>query len=130
MVVHQRRFGKNFEPAIDFENYIGTFSRKPRAFLNLPYFPTLPALVHKYLKSCVYTDLKKILLILVPIIREGKISDVVAVLELSEIRSTDDFAIAYRALTENTLATESVTTPTTHMQLPNSPKLDPYTALL
>ncbi|GHU35374.1 hypothetical protein FACS1894105_03960 [Clostridia bacterium] len=60
----------------------------------------------------------------------GKIGNAATVLELSEIRSADDFVIAYRALTENTRATEFGTTPTTLMQLPYLPKLDPYIALL
>ncbi|GHV12148.1 hypothetical protein FACS1894219_04530 [Clostridia bacterium] len=111
MVVHQRRFGKNFEPVIDFGNYIVTLSRKSRTLLNSPYFPTLPEPVQKYLKSCVYADLKKILLTLVSIIREGIIGDAAAV-------SADDFAIAYRVLTENTNNSESVTTPTTPMKMP------------
>ncbi|GHV13148.1 integrase [Clostridia bacterium] len=129
VVVHQRRFGKNFEPAIDFENYIGTLSRKPRAFLNSPYFPTLPEPVQKHLKSCVYADLKKILLTLVPIIREGKIGDAAAVFELSAIRNADDFAAAYRALTEDPRLPESVTTPLTPVQKPYLPKLDQYKVL-
>ncbi|GHU37349.1 hypothetical protein FACS1894105_09320 [Clostridia bacterium] len=67
--------------------------------------------------------MKKILLTLIPIIREGKIDDAAAV-------SADDFTIAYRTLTENTSTSESVITPTTPIQLPYLPKLDPYTALL
>ncbi|GHU37586.1 hypothetical protein FACS1894105_09980 [Clostridia bacterium] len=65
----------------------------------------------------------KILLTLEPIIREGIIGDAAAVLELSEIRSADDFAAAYRALTEDTHATESVTTqqlPYNYHNYPNS----------
>ncbi|GHV14129.1 hypothetical protein FACS1894219_09820 [Clostridia bacterium] len=81
--------------------------------MNSPYFPTLSEQVQKHFKSCVYADLKIILLTLVPIIREGKIGDAVAVLELSGIRSVDDFTIAYRALTEDTCDFESVTTPIT-----------------
>ncbi|GHU35215.1 hypothetical protein FACS1894105_03440 [Clostridia bacterium] len=62
--------------------------------------------------------LKKFLLTLEPIIREGIIGDEAAVLELSEIRSADDFAIAYRALTDDTCDLESVITPITPMILP------------
>ncbi|GHV14248.1 hypothetical protein FACS1894219_10100 [Clostridia bacterium] len=51
-------------------------------------------------------------------------------MELFEIRSVDDFTIAYRVLTEDTHATESAITPTTPMQLLYLPILDPYTALL
>ncbi|GHV10968.1 hypothetical protein FACS1894219_01340 [Clostridia bacterium] len=98
--------------------------------MNSLYFPTLLESVQKYLKSCVYADLKKILLTLVPIIREGKIGDAAVVFELSAIRNADDFAIAYRTLIEDTRDFESVITPTTPIQLPNLPNLDPHTALL
>lgn len=70
------------------------------------------------------------LLALVPIIREGKIGDAAAVLELSTIRSTDDFTAAYRALTEDPQALPTVTTPLTPIQQPYLPKLDQYSALL
>ena len=70
------------------------------------------------------------LLALVPIIREGKIGDAAAVLELAAIRCADDFTAAYRALTEDTRPLPSVTTPRTPVQQPYLPKLDPYSALL
>jgi hypothetical protein len=130
IVVHKRKYGHHIEPTIDFENYIGALSRKPRAFLNSPYFPTLPQPVQTHLKNCGYADLKQMLLTLVPIIRDGKIGDAATVLELSEIRSADDFAIAYRALTEDPRALPSVTTPLTPAQQPYLPKLDLYSALL
>jgi transposase len=130
VVVHERKYGRDFEPTIDFENYIGALSRKPRAFLSSPYFLTLPESLQKHLKACPYSDLKKMLLTLVPIIRGGMIGDAAAVLELSEIRTTDDFITAYRALTEDPSTLPSVTTPLTPAQQPYLPKLDPYTALL
>jgi transposase len=116
VAVHKRLYGRQTEPAIEFENYIGALSRKPRAFLNSPYFLTMPEPVQKHLKNCQYSDLKKMLLALVPIIRDGKIGDASAVLELSTIRSADDFAAAYRALTEDPSALPSVTTPQTPVQ--------------
>ena len=70
------------------------------------------------------------LLTLVPIIREGKIGDAAAVLEISTIRNTDDFTAAYRALTEDLTAPPSVTTPMTPAQQPYLPKLEQYSALL
>jgi hypothetical protein len=70
------------------------------------------------------------LLTLVPIIREGKIGDAAVVLELSAIRNADDFAVAYRALTEDPRALPSVTTPTTPAQQPYLPRLDSYSVLL
>ena len=130
VVTHKRKYGHQVEPTIDFENYIGTLSRKPRAFLNSPYFLTLPEPVQTHLRSCPYADLKKMLLTLVPIIREGKIGDAAAVLELATIRTTDDFASAYRALTEDPTALPTVTTPLTPVQTPYLPKLDRYSALL
>jgi len=130
IAVHARVYRHAIQPTIDFENYIGSLSRKPRAFLNSPYFLTLPETVQKHLKNCTYADLKKTLLVLVPIIRDGKIGDAASVLELSEIRSADDFAAAYRALTEDPRALPAVTTPSTPLQQPYLPKLDPYTALL
>jgi len=130
IAVHERKYGHTLEPTINFENYIGALSRKPRAFLNSPYFLTLPEKVQAFLKNCQYADLKKMLLTLVPIIREGKIGDAAVVLELSTIRSTDDFVTAYRALTEDTMDLPSVTTPMTPTQRPYMPKLDPYSALL
>ena len=129
VAVHERKYGHTFEPTIDFENYIGALSRKPRAFLSSPYFPTLPGSVQAYLKGCSYPELKKMLLALVPIIRAGRISDAAAVLELSDIRSAEDFAAAYRALTEDLSLPPSVTTPNTPMQQPYLPKLDKYSAL-
>ena len=130
VVTHKRKYGHQIEPSIEFKNYIGALSRKPRAFLNSPYFLTLPESVQTHLKSRPYADLKQMLLTLVPIIRDGKIGDAAVVLELSEIRSTDDFIIAYRALTEDPAALPSVTTPQTPVQQPYFPKLDLYSALL
>ena len=130
VAVHKRKYNHDIEPVIDFENYIGALSRKPRAFLNSPYFLTLPEPIQTHLKSCGYADLKQMLLTLVPIIREGKIGDAAVVLELSGVRSTDDFITAYRALTEDPSAIPSVTTSLTPAQQPYLPRLDPYTALL
>ena len=130
VATHKRKYGHSFEPTIDFENYIHTLSRKPRAFLNSPYFPTLPEPVQHHLKSCEYAELKKMLLTLVPIIRSGKIGEAAAVLELSQVRCTDDFAVAYRALTEDSSNLPSVTTPGTPAQQPYLPKLELYSALL
>jgi transposase len=130
VAVHKRKYGNHVEPAIDFENYIGALSRKPRAFLDSPYFLTLPQTVQDHLKNCSYADLKQMLLTLVPIIRDGKIGDAAAVLELSAIRSADDFAIAYRALTEDPSALPGAATPLVPAQQPYLPKLDEYAALL
>jgi hypothetical protein len=130
VAVHKRVYEHKIEPVIDFENYIGALSRKPRAFLNSPYFLTLPETVRNYLKNCGYRDLKQMLLNLEPIIREGRIDDAAAVLEFSTIRTADDFAASYRALTENPTFLPSVTTPSTPAQAPYLPKLDPYAALL
>jgi hypothetical protein len=129
VVVHQRRYQHDFEPLIDFDNYIGALSRKPRAFLNSPYFLTLSEPLQNHLKACSYGDLKQMLLTLVPIIREGRMADATAVLELSEIRTTDDFVTAYRALTEDPYSPPTVTTPLTPVQKPYLPKLDPHSAL-
>ena len=130
VAVHKRKYSADYEPTIDFENYIGALSRKPRAFLDSPYFLTLPGAIQNHLKNCQYADLKKMLLTLVPIIREGKIGDAAAVLELSKIRTSDDFTAAYRALTEDPSAQPSVITPLTPIQQPYLPKLDQYSALL
>jgi len=130
IVVHKRKYGHGIEPVIDFENYIGALSRKPRAFLNSPYFLTLPVAVQTHLKNCPYGDLKQMLLTLVPIIRDGKIGDAAVVLELSTIRNTDDFTIAYRALTEDPSSLPAVTTPLTPLQQPYLPRLDLYSALI
>jgi transposase len=129
VALHARKYGHQFEPTIDFENYISALSRKPRAFLNSPYFPTLPEAVQGHLKNCQYAELKKMLVTLVPIIREGKIGDAAAVLELQAIRTADDFTAAYRALTEDPRALPSVTTQFTPAQQPYLPKLDQYAAL-
>ena len=130
IAVHKRKYGHTIEPTIDFENYVGALSRKPRAFLNSPYFHTLPESLQIHLKNCSYPDLKQMLLTLVPIIREGKIGDAAAVLEIITIRNTDDFTAAYRALTEDLTAPPSVTTPMTPAQQPYLPKLEQYSALL
>jgi hypothetical protein len=130
VAVHKRKYTYEAEPVIDFENYVETLSRKPRAFLSSPYFITLPQSVQKHLTGCQYADLKKMLLALVPIIRDGRIGDAAAVLELSEIRTADDFAAAYRALTEDPRALPSVTTPMTPAQTPYLPKLDHYSVLM
>jgi len=130
IAVHKRKYTKETMPQIDFENYVSTLARKPRAFLNSPYFVTLPAPVQEHLKSRKYPELKKMLLTLVPIIREGRIGDASAVIELASIRTTDDFIAAYKALTEYPKQVESVTTALTPAQQPYLPKLDPYSALL
>ena len=130
ITTHTRKFGHAFEPVIDFENYIGALCRKPRAFLSSPFFATLPEVVQKYLHSCQYAELKSMLLTLAPIIRDGRIDDAAAVLQVSNIRSSDDFTAAYRALTEDTYTPQSVTTPTTPVQQPYLPKLDKYSALI
>ena len=130
IVTHERRYGREGLPLIDFENYIGELSRKPRAFLSSPYFVTLPEAVQKYLKNCTYSELKKMLLTLVPIIKDGKIGDVASVLELTTVRDTEEFKVAYRALTEDARPLESVTTPNTPQQQPYLPKLEPYSALM
>jgi hypothetical protein len=127
---HVRKYGREIEPIINFENYIGALSRKPRAFLSSPYFLTMPEAMQNHLKNCQYADLKKMLLELVPIIRNGKLGDASAVLELCTVRSTDDFTIAYKALTEGSSAQPCVTTPLTPVQQPYLPKLDPYSALI
>ena len=128
--VHERRYGRSIEPVIDFDNYIGALCRKPRAFMNSPYFVKLPTPVQDHLKSCKYPELKKMLLTLLPILKADKINDATAVLELSTIRNSDDFTAAYRALTESPDSPESVTIPSTPVQRPYLPKLDAYSALL
>jgi hypothetical protein len=130
IVTHERKYGREAQPLIDFENYIGELSRKPRAFLSSPYFPTLPESVQKYLKNCTYSELKKMLLTLVPIIKDGKIGDAASVLELTPVRDAEEFKVAYRALTEDTRPLETVTTPNTPQQQPYLPKLEPYSALM
>jgi hypothetical protein len=130
VVRHERKHGKSVLPEINFENYIGTLSRKPRAFLSSPYFQTLPVAMQEYLKSCTYPELKKMLLTLVPIIREGKMGDAVAVLELAAIRNTEDFTVAYKALTEDPRLPETVTTAMTPSQQPYLPRLEAYSALM
>ena len=130
IATHERKYGKESSPSIDFENYIGELSRKPRAFLSSPYFPTLPEAVQKHLKNCAYPELKKMLLALVPIIKDGKIGDAAAVLELAQIKDTEEFKVAFRALTEDTRPLDSVTTALTPEQPPYIPKLDPYRALM
>ena len=130
IAVHKRKYAPEIMPLIDFENYVGTLARKPRAFLSSPYFSTLPNTVQEHLKKCTYAELKKMLVTLVPIIREGKIGDAAAVFELAAIRTADDFITAYKALTEDFQQTETVTTESTPQQQPYLPKLEPYSALM
>jgi len=130
IVVHKRRYSNGFDPVINFDNYVGSLCRKPRAFLSSPYFLTLPESVQKYLKCCEYKELQKMLLVLLPIIKDGKIDDAAAVLQLSGIRSTDDFSVAYRALTEDPSSPKTVTTPSIPIQQPYLPKLNQYNALI
>jgi transposase len=130
VATHERRHSKELEPIINFENYIGALSKKPRAFLSSPYFLTLPEVVQNHLKSLGYADLKKMLLTLVPIIKDGKIGDAEAVLELVKVKNADDFSLAYRALTEDTRPLPRVTTPSVPVQTPYFPRLDSYSALL
>jgi hypothetical protein len=130
IAVHKRKYAPETAPLIDFENYVGTLAGKPRAFMSSPYFPTLPEVVQAHLKRCTYAELKKMLVTLVPIIREGKIGDAAAVIELTAIRNTDDFITAYKALTEDPRQAESVTTALTPPQQPYLPKLTPYGALM
>jgi hypothetical protein len=130
IATHERIYGRESQPVINFENYIGELSRKPRAFLSSPYFPTLPEAVQKYLKNCVYAELKKMLVTLVPIIKDGKIGDAAAVLELTAVRDTEEFKVAYRALTEDRRPLETVTTSQTPHQQPYLPTLEAYSALM
>ena len=130
VVRHERKYEQSALPEIDFENYIGTLSRKPRAFLSSPYFLTLPMPLQEYLKSCTYPELKKMLVTLVPIIREGKIGDAAAVLELAAVRNTDDFTAAFKALTEDPRQPETVITAMTPSQQPYLPRLEQYSALM
>jgi transposase len=130
IVTHERKYGRESSPTIDFENYIGELSRKPSAFLSSPYFPTLPQAVQEHLKKYTYAELKKMLVTLVPIIKDGKIGDAAAVLELTAIRDTEEFKMAYRALTDDTKPLPSVTTSLTPEQPPYLPKLDGYSALM
>jgi len=130
VATHARKYGRQSEPEMKFGPYISTLVRKPRAFLKSPYFKTMPETVQKHLLSLAYQDLRKTLLMLQPIIQEGKLGDAAAVLELSEIRNPDDFATAYRALTEDPCALPEVTTPKTPTQQPYLPKLASYSALL
>jgi len=127
---HKRKYAPEIIPVIDFENYVGTLARKPRAFLNSPYFTTMPASIQEYLKKCTYPELKKMLVTLVPIIRDDRIGDEAAVLELAAIRNTEDFITAYKALTEDPRQTETVVTASTPPQQPYLPKLDSYSALM
>ena len=130
VATHARKYGRQSEPEMKFTSYIPTLIRKPRAFLKSPYFLTLPETLQKHLENCAYRDLRKMLLMLLPIIETGKIGDAAAVLELSEIRNPDDFAAAYRALTEDPRALPEVTTPLTPAQQPYLPKLTSYSALI
>jgi transposase len=130
IAVHKRKYAPEIMPLIDFENYVGTLARKPRAFLSSPYFSTLPGVVQEHLKNCTYAQLKKMLLTLAPIIREGKIGDAAAVLELAAIRTTDDFITAYKALTEDPRQAEPVTMQSTPRPAPYLPKPEPYSALM
>jgi hypothetical protein len=127
---HKRKHKRAKEPIIAFENYVSELIRKPRAFIASPYFSTLPEAVQKHLKSLTYPELKKTLLFMLPIFEEDKIGDAAAVLELSTIRDADEFAAAYRALTEDPRALPTVTTPTTPAQKPYIPKFDQYGALM
>ena len=131
VTTHRRRHSKELEPIIDFENYIEALTKKPRSFLNSPYFLTLPDKIQNFLKSCKFEDLKKMLLLLVPIIKGGKIDAAEAVFDLVKtIRTVDDFDVAYRSLTEKNPAQPSVTTPMTPPQTPYLPNLNGYSQLL
>ena len=127
---HAKKYGRQSEPEMKFEPYIPTLVRKPRAFLKSPYFKTLPETLQNHLLSLAYQDLRKTLLMLQPIIQDNKVGDAAAVLELSEIRNPDDFAAAYRALTEDPRALPEVTTPLTPAQQPYLPKLASYSVLI
>ena len=87
-------------------------------------------MIQKHLNSLTYPELKKTLLVMLPIFEEDKLGDAAAVLELSTIRDADEFAAVYRALTEDPRVPPSVTTPSTPVQQPYLPKLDQYSALL
>ena len=130
IVTHVRRFGRETQPVIVFENYVSALCRKPRAFLSSPFFPTLPQNIQDHLKACNYADLKKMLLTLLPIIKDDKLGDAEAVLDLLKIKTADEFSAAYRALTEDTRPLPTVTTATTPTQIPYLPKLDEYRALM
>ena len=127
---HTRKYGRQSEPEFKFTPYISTLIRKPRAFLKSPYFKTLPEIVQNHLQNLAYQDLRKTLLLLEPMMQSDKLGDAAAVIELSELRNPDDFAAAYRALTEDPRALPEVTTPTTPTQQPYCPNLAPYNVLM
>ena len=128
VVGHERVQNPQSDPVIDYGNYIVALSRKPRAFLASPYFSTLPGTVQRFLKILEYGELKKMLKILTPIIQNGKINDAAAVLELTEIRDSEEFNTAFRALSED-MPQPAVITPTTPVQTEYKPNFGEYSAL-
>jgi hypothetical protein len=108
---HVRRHQQEKTPTIDYASYLPSLIRKPRAFLNSPYFLTIPQVLQDYLQNCSYADLKKMLVEPLPIMQAGRLGDAAAVIELSSIRSADDFSAAFRALTEEPGGLPEVITP-------------------
>jgi hypothetical protein len=129
IATHRRLSERRSEPCFDYENYISALSHKPRAFMNSPYFLTLPEPVQTFLNACDYAKQKQMIKALAPIIHDGKIDEAAAVLELADIRGSEDFLTAYRALSEAPRTPPPVTTPSTPPQPPYIPNLSAYSAL-
>jgi hypothetical protein len=58
IATRERLSERTAEPRIDWENYISALSQKPRAFMNSPYFLTLPESVQTFLNACDYAHKK------------------------------------------------------------------------
>jgi len=130
IAVHKRIYEKNVMPTIDMKKYFKLFSEKPRSFLTSPIYLKLPEIWRDYFKNISYDELKKMLKILTPIIEEDKLGDATAVLELSNIRNSDDFISSFNALTENMSKVPEVITDTTPAQTPYRQDLSKYNDLM
>ncbi|GHT57421.1 integrase [Bacteroidia bacterium] len=129
VATHRRLTERVSEPMIDFGGYIEALGHKPRAFMRSPYFLQLPEAVQGFLTACDHAKLKRMLKVLIPIIKDGKIDDAAAVLELTEIHDSEDFMTAYRALSEDPRTPPKVTTAATPEQSEYTPDFKAYAAL-
>lgn len=97
---HDRRYGMNAEPIIDWMSYLPAIARKPNALKYTGFFKQLPVVWQEYFTCASYADSKNMLSVLTPIILDGKLDDATVAMELHDIKNADEFLLVYRNLTE------------------------------
>lgn len=129
VVIHKRRYGLETEPIVDWLKYLNAIGRKPNAFKYTSFFKSLPIVWQDYFRQADYDDQKQMLNVLTPIILDGKLDEATIAMELGDIKSTDEFLLTYRNLTEPPKP-KDVITANTPLQQPYKSDLSVYSSLI